>query len=158
MSSTPSAALTMEPLPQNPRPSTSLAGPGPENMPASPAGGGLAQTTACLPSAPNPRPTPGPRVFGKPRKRKGTKNSTDTCGEEGGAEEYELREVCGAVKRPNGSLAYQCLWEDYPSDDCTWEPAENFLSKASQAICMGYVKRAKTAGTWGANWEPPSFP
>jgi hypothetical protein len=157
MSSTPTAALTMEPPPQNPRPLTSLAAPGPENMSASPAGGGLAQTTIGPPSAPNPRPTPGPRL-GKPRKRKKTKNSTDTCGEEGGAEEYELREVCGAVTRPNGSLAYQCLWEDYPSDDCTWEPAENFLSKASQAICMGYVKRAKTAGTWDANWEPPSFP
>jgi hypothetical protein len=149
MSSKSSAAIT-EPPPQTPRPSRSPAPAacGAKNMPASPAtGGGLAQITSSS-SAPNPRPTPGKRKRANP----------NTCNAELEEEEYELRGVCGSIKRMNGVLAYQCLWEDYPSDDCTWEPAENFISKASQAMCMDHVKSAKAAGTWGANWEPPSFP
>jgi hypothetical protein len=71
--------------------------------------------------------------------------------------EYELREICGAKEQGDGSIAYKCLWEGYPSDDCTWEPPEHFTSPMAQSMCTGYAHAAKANGTWGEGWESPSF-
>ena len=77
--------------------------------------------------------------------------------------DYELRGIRDVRSKHmnNGTTSrnveFKCVWEEYPSDDCTWEPPKNFVSSQAQAMCVDFVKQAKSNFTWVNTWWEPAF-
>ena len=93
----------------------------------------------------------------------GKKKLVDTTVHTGESIDYELRGIRDVRPKhtSNGTTSrgveFKCVWEEYPSDDCAWEPPKNFVSPQAQAMCVDFVKQAKSNFTWVNTWWEPAF-